>query len=230
MGIDYPRMARVTTRAAELSERADVIPIVRTVYQQKVATHAAEFLAAHKAILNAEKAHKKERSEALVMLAKIQQPYLEARTAMGMFVDDLALPKALTKLSTATDKRDAIATMWEILDALDDEPGWAKDITDGPFGQLALQTVIEVTEWIAADGDLEKAVRARAAAYAALYPVFLGFRSQVRASYGKSSVHYRGLVVRSNGKLAVDDPTDSDTDMDGKDTDVADPTGGPTEA
>jgi hypothetical protein len=210
MGIDYPRMIRVTIRSEELSTRGDVIPIVRTVYQQKLAAPAGEFIASHKAIENAEKAREKERSEGLVMLAKIEQPYVEARTAMAIFIDDLALPKALSALSTATDKRDAIATMWEMLDERDDEPGWAKDLTDGPFGQLALEAIREITEWIAADGNLEKAVRNRAAAYAVAYPAFLAFRGQVRASYGKSSIHYRRLLVRSNGKLAVDDPTDTD--------------------
>ena len=210
MRIDYPRMVRVAIRSDELAAREDVIPIVRTVYQQKLAAAVAEFIASHKAIENAEKAHEKERSEALIMLAKIEQAYIEARTAMAIFIDDLALPKALSTLSTATDKRDAIATRWEMLDERDDEPGWAKDLTDGRFGQLALETIREITEWIAADGNLEKAVRARAAAYAAVYPPFLAFRGQVKASYGKTSVHYRGLVVRSNGKLAVDDPTDAD--------------------
>jgi len=222
MAIDFPRMLRVVIRARELGTWADVIPIVRTVYEQRLATQAAGFIAAHKAILNAEQAHQKERSEALVALAKIEQPYIEARTAMAIFIEDLALPKALSTLSTATDKRDAIASMWEILDAHDDEPGWAKDLTDGQLGALAVETIREITEWIAADGNLEKAVRDRAAAYAAAYPRFLELRAQVKASYGKSSVHYRRLVIRSNGKLVVDDPTDADTD-------VVDPTGGPTE-
>lgn len=210
MGIDYPRMLRVVTRADELAAREDVIPIVRTVYQQTLAPQVAAFIGAHRAIENAEVAHQKERGEALVMVAKIAQPYVEARTAMAIFIDDLALPKALSTLKTATDKRDAISTMWEMLDERDDEPGWAKDLTDGPFGQLAVDTIREITEWIAADGDLEKAVRARAAAYAEAYPRFLAFRGQVKASYGRSSVHYRNLLVRSNGKLAVDDPTETD--------------------
>lgn len=217
MGIDYPRFHRVVIRAGDLVARPDVNPIVKTVYQQTLAADAAAFIAAHKAIANAEKSHKKERAEALVALAEIEQPYIEARAAMEVFIDDLALPKALSTLETATDKRDAIASMLEIIDAHDDAPGWAKDLTDGAFGRLAPGAIREITEWIAADGDLEKAVRARAAAYGAAYPDFIAFRRVVRASYGKSSVHYRRLVVRSSGKLEVDDPTDVATDPTGTD-------------
>jgi hypothetical protein len=208
MSIDFPRFYRVVSRSGEIVSRGDVVPIVKTVYELTFASLATGFIAAHKAIENAEKALKKERGEGLVALTKIEQPYSEARTAAAIFIKELALPAALGSLTTETDKRDAIARLLEILDAHDDEPGWAKDLTDGAFGQLAPEAIREITEWIAANGDLEKAVRGRAAAYAAAYPAFLDFRSQVRASYGKSSIHYRRLLVRSNGKLVIDDPTD----------------------
>lgn len=227
MSIDYLRFLRMVIRSGDIVERADVIAIVKTVYEHAFKALGTEFIRAHRAIENIEKAYKKERGEGLVILEKIDQPYIEARTAMGIFIKDLALPKTLKTLTTATDKRDAIARMLEILDAHDDEPGWAKDITDGAFGRLALEAIREISEWIKADGDLEKAIRERAAAFAAAYPAFLDFRSQVRASYGTSSVHHRRLIVRANGKLAVDDPADTDTDAD---TDVVNPTdAGPTE-
>src|SRR5690606_5473232 len=167
---------------------------------------------AHLAVMDAEKKHKKERVEALVALAEIDQPYREARNAMAEFITDLALPKTLKSLPTATDKLDAIERMLEILDAHDDTEEWARVLLAGRFGTLAPVAIREISEWIEADGDLESAVRARTAAFAAAWPGFLSFRRQVRESYGDSSVYHRQLVVRASGKLAVDDPVDEEKD------------------
>ncbi len=208
MGIDYPRFGRVLSRAAELAAREDVDPNVKRMYDERLATEATAFHATDTGLKNAEVVAKKEHGEALGALVQIDQPYRKARVVTVQYVDDLAIPKTLKSLSTDTDKRDAIRTLVEILDAHDDEPGWAADLMAGDFGRLAPIAIREVSEWIDANGNLEKAVRARMDAYSAAYDRFLRFRDVVRETYTPSSIHYRRLLVRSNGKLAVDDPND----------------------
>ena len=219
MGIDHPRFWRVTERSMTLVERDDVIPIVRTVYNDKLAPHATRYKAAHEALEDAEKARAKEKDEALVALAKIDQPYKEARTALNNYIDDLAVPKSLKSRKTAVDKLAAITRVHELIERNKEAHQWARDLAAGAFGRLAPEVIREVQEWIHSHGDYEKAVRERAAAYEAAYPAFLGFRKQVEASYGDNSVHYRNLVVRSSGKLEVDD-VDDDEEEETDDTEV----------
>ncbi len=178
----------------------------------QLAARANAYRAAHRALKDAEIVAKKERGEALAALEQIHQPYIKARAVTEQYVSDLAIPKSLKSLATDTDKVDAIRTLLEILDLHDDEPGWASELTAGDFGRLAPEAIREISEWIGANANLEKAVRARMEAYTAAWEPFLGFRDVVRATYSSSSVHYRRLLVRSNGKLAVDDPVDGPGD------------------
>ncbi|HEY8427785.1 MAG TPA: hypothetical protein VIL20_05400 [Sandaracinaceae bacterium] len=217
MGIDYQRFDRVCARSEELANRADVHPSVKRVYTEKLAAKATRFRSSHKGLKNAETAAKKERREALAALEAIHPPYMQARSVAANYVTDLAIPVSLKSLSTETDKCDAIRDLLAILDTYDDEPGWASELVEGDFGRLAPEAIREVSEWIEANAALEKAVRERAEAYAEAYPAFLRFRDVVRTTYSPSSMHYRRLVVRSNGKLAVEDPVDQgDGPIDGE--------------
>lgn len=214
MGIDYVRFDRVLSRAEELVQRPDVDVSVKRVYEDKLAPVAVAFRAGHSGLKNAEVMAKKERSEGLAALEQIDQPYRKTRVVAQQYVKDLAFPKTLKSLPTETDKRDAVRGMLEIIDLHDDEPGWAADLSAGEFGRLAPEAIREISEWIEANGNLEKAVRARMDAYNAAYEPFLRFREVVRTVYSPSSVHYRRLLVRSNGKLAVEDPVDVDPESD----------------
>lgn len=214
MAIDYPRFYRLLTRVVELAARGDVDPSVKRIYEDKVAGVAATFMGSHKGLLNAEVAARKERREGLQALETVDQPFRVARVVAQKYVVDLAIPKTLKSLSTETDKRNAIRELLELLDAHDDEPGWAKDLTDGEFGRLAPQAIRELSEWIDASANVEKAVRERIKAYAAAYGPFLDFRDVVREVYSSKSTHYRRLMIRPNGKLVVDDPVDGPSDDD----------------
>jgi hypothetical protein len=212
MAIDHARFVRVLARAQQLGGRPTVKPIVKTVWAQKLEPAASRYFGAHRRLQDIEKKRDKERGEGLASLVLIQQPYEEARTAMRNFVTDVALPKSLGSLRTATDKRMAIARMLEIVGERRATEQWAADIAEGPFGTLAPAAIREIDEWIEADEEHEEAVRDRAAAYEEAYKLFLGFRQQVAASYGESSIHYRRLVVRSTGKLEIDDIDDVEED------------------
>ncbi len=207
MGIDYERFDRLLDRSAELAAREDVDPSVKRVYDDKLAADATTYRASHDGLKNAEVVAKKEHGEELQALEDVDQPYLKARTVTKIYVKDLAVPETLKSLSTDTDKRDALRSLLEILDANDDSPGWAADLTSGDFGRLAPIAIQQITEWITADGNLETAVHARQEAYAKAYERFLEFRDVVRATYTSSSIHYRRLLVRSSGTLAVEDPS-----------------------
>lgn len=229
MGIDYPRFWRVLDRSERLAGSPNVKPIVRTTYQQKLAAPAGRFKRAHKAIADMESRRAKEQREAFHMLVNIRDPYNEVRAALQTFLDGVAIPPALSSAKTPNEKYDAISSALALIDAYNgsDEGGedeaqqWAKDLTDGPFYSLAPTALREIDEWIEVNGDHEEFVQERALAYAEAYPHFLRFRTQVRASYGSKSIHYRRLLVKSNGKLAVDDvddvPVDSDVTDDGTD-------------
>lgn len=230
MSMDYPRFWRVVDRARKLASRAKVKPIVKTTYDAKLARPGERFLVAHKAIDDMASRKEKEESEALVTLEEIRQPYEEVREAMKTFLTGVAIPGALSSLSTPNEKLDAIATALGLIDAhkgsgTEEDPGeqWAKDLAAGAFYALAPIAIREIDEWIEVNEDAEETVRERAASYAEAYPAFLRVRSQVRASYGEKSIHYRRLIVKATGKLAVDDiddvPVDTDVDVDDDDTD-----------
>lgn len=206
MGIDYFRFDRILSRCGELAARPDVDVSVKRVHDERLVSEAAAFRAAHKAVKDADEKASSERGQALDALAKIDQPYRQARAVALQYVTDLAIPDTLKSLDTDTDRRDAIRDLQALLDDHDDAPGWAKDLTDGEFGRLAPDAIREIDEWIAANGDLETATNARAAAYGPAYERYLGFKDVVRQTYGSSSIHYRRIHVRRGGKLAVDDP------------------------
>ncbi len=205
MAIDYGRFDRILARSAEIAERADADASVKRVYSERFAEQAKAFRVAHKGAKNAEKSASKERMEAFEALAKIDQPYLKARAVAKLYVTDLAIPDTLKQLDTDTERADAVRDLLNLLDDHDDAPGWAQELTSGEFGTLAPEAVREIQEWIHANGDLEKAIDARAAAYGPAYERYLGFKDVVRNTYTPSSVHYRRIHVRKDGKLAVDD-------------------------
>lgn len=230
MGIDYARFWRVIDRSRRLASREKTKEIVKATYEHLLASQGERYLVAHKAIADITSRKQKEEKEALVTLAEIQPGYEEVRTAMRNFLTGVAIPPALGTLRTPTEKYEAIANALALIDAHrgnaaegDEGQPWAKALVNGPFYALAPIALREIDEWIDVNGDLEEAVRERAAAYAEAYPLFLRFRSQVRASYGDTSIHYRRLIVRSNGKLAVDDIDDVEVDTEVDDDDETAP-------
>lgn len=221
MSIDYPRFWRVIDRSKRLAGRDDVKAIVKTTYEKLLAAPGESFLVAHKSIADILSRKKKEKGEALVTLEQIRPAYDEARTAMQNFLAGVAIPPPLGSLSTPNEQYQAISDALGLIDAHkgSDEEGadgeaWAKDLAAGPFYALAPVALREIDDWIQVNGDSEQVVRDRATAYAAAYPAFLRFRNQVRASYGDKSIHYRRLIVKSDGKLAVDDIDDVEVDTD----------------
>lgn len=209
MTVDHFRLNRILTRCGETAGATDCDTSVKRVYDELLVSEAMTYRGAYQALMDAEKKAKKELREALKALVEIDQPYRKARTVTLLYVKDLAVPETLKSLDTDTDRKDAISTLLGILDEHDDEPGWAQDLTAGEFGRLAPEAIRELDELIKASSDLEKAMRARAKAYGPAYEAYLGFKQVVRNAYGASSRHYRRIHVKSNGKLAEDDPVDT---------------------
>lgn len=220
MSMDQPRFFRVVDRATKMAGRAKVNPVVKAVYDDKLAPHATRYVAAYRALEDVEAVRRKEKGEALAILEEIDQPYREARTALNSYVDDVAVPMSLKSRRTATDKSTAIEGVHALIERHKEAHAWARAIAEGAFGRLAPIAIREIDEWIVADEAHEEARRERADAYKAAYPMFLIVREQVGASYGTNSIHYRRLVVRDSGKLEVDDVDDVEEDTDVDDGDI----------
>jgi hypothetical protein len=205
MTIDYVRFARVLERSAEVAGTVGISASVKRNYDEKVAAAAAEYLAAHRALANAERANEKEKGEGLAALARIDQPFRVARSVAAANLPALAVPPTLKTLDTDTDKRNAIRDLDSLLHDHETE-GWAADLIAGDFGTQAATAIREINEWIAASGALQDAQEKRAKAYGPAYERYLPFKEIVRNAEGSSSRHYRRIHIRSNGQIAEDDP------------------------
>lgn len=204
MDINFPLMARLLERCAELRALRDVDPNVAMVYDQLLLAAATEFLAAHDALPAAEEAAAKEGREARAALEKIDQPYAVARSVSRAFTPDISLPDSLKAYKTDTDKKNAIQTLRNELDRRDETETWAANLLAGPFGVLAPEVIREVNEWIASNVDLSKAKNRRAQAFGPAYERFVDFKDVVRQVYGPSSREYRRIHLRNN------DPAEDD--------------------
>lgn len=209
MTIDHMRMVRVLIRCGDLATPADVDPSVRRVYQEKLASFARTYLGANTALASAETNAKEERREAIAALEVIEAPYMKARAVAVVYVPELSVPDTLKTCPTDTDRVIAIQSLRDTLDDFDDEPGWAQDLTNpadpNSFGALADTAIREINEGVGADSAVEKARRERAAAYGPAYEAYLGFKNVVRNTYGRSSIQYRRIHIRRNGKLVIED-------------------------
>jgi hypothetical protein len=199
--IDFERMKRVLLRCRELAESKDVLPIVRTVFADRLDALASEFVAAHDAMPLAESSSRKEVKEAREKLADLDQPYREARAVYLAYYPEAVLPETLRSQPTDTDKKHAVLTL---LDRIDDNvgAGWADALLDGPFGKEAGPTVAEVDEAAAATAELAAARNRRARALGPAYEAYLAFKNVVRNTYGPKSLQYRRIHLRSDGSLA----------------------------
>lgn len=214
MALDYGRLVRLLDRCDAMAADPNVDPSVKRAYEEKLRGPAHDFRSRHFALVDAEAKAKKEGREADAAFAMIARPYEKARAVFALNVQDVALPPALGSLTTDTDRVAAIAELQAKLDDYDDEPGWAQELTDPTnpesFGSLAPIVIREVGEAVLADSRVDAASDERAKAFGVAYKAFLGFKNVVRATYGKSSIQYRRIHVRRNGKLVVDDEPQSD--------------------
>lgn len=211
MNVDQPRFVRLLGRCEELALDPNADRSVKRVYNDILADDSAAYLAAYQALGDAEKAAKKEGDEGVKALNDIGPPYLKARSVLEKYVKDVAIPEPLKSLPTDTDRKNAIGSLLRIIDDHDETNDWAKELmTSVPgepraFGELAPEAIREITEWIAANVVLSKAVRKRAEAFGPAYEAYLDFKDVVRNTYGPKSIQYRRIHLRKNGKLAVDD-------------------------
>src|SRR5690606_36481346 len=119
------------------------------------------YLAAHRGLPVAEGAAGKEVREAAEALARLDQPYREARAVALAYVRDAVLPETLSALRTDTDRKMAVE---DLVDRIDDHVGepWADELLAGPFGTEAPKAIQELEEAVAASGGLAKARLRRA--------------------------------------------------------------------
>lgn len=201
--IDFSRMTRIATRLLELAEDPNVKPIVKSVYDDRTRAAIDDYLAADGAIAAAESAARKEGRDATEALAKIDQPYREARAVAVAYLPHQTLPETLKAQPTDTDRKNAIETL---LDAVDDHVGqtWADQILAGPFGQNAGPVIQELNEAIAANTGLSEARDRRAKAFGLAYERYLAFKNVVRNAYGSKSPQYRRIHLRADGTVAAE--------------------------
>jgi len=199
--IDFGRMERVLTRCEELAQQAETATSVKTVYRDLLAPLCKEYLEAHRAIAAAETSFAKENREAIEHLDALDQPYREARSVYVMYFPDAVLPGTLKVQATATERKNAIAYL---LDLVDDHIGekWADELLAGPFGQKAAQVIQEVDEATLASTQLSEARTRRANAYGRAYETYLAFKNVVRNTHGPKSPQYRRIHLRTKGTFA----------------------------
>lgn len=195
-GIDYSRFSRVLLRCAEVASEPDMKASVVQAYQDLLKAPAEAFLAADRAARKAEAVFKKEQREALEVLDALDKPYREVRSMVLAFAPESVLSDSLKTQPTDTDKVDALE---KLLDALDDNAGeaWADELSQGTFGRIAANTVLEFNEAIAADTTLSRTRDERAAAYGPAYERYLRFKRVVRDAQGPKSRHYQRIHLRS---------------------------------
>jgi hypothetical protein len=197
-------MKRVLLRCRELANDANVEPIVRTVYQDRLDAVATEFIAAHDALPEAESAYRRESQEASARLFAFDQPYREARAVYHAYYPEAVLPETLKRQTTDTDRKSAVLAL---LDRIDDhiDAGWAEALVAGPFGENASAIIAEIDEASAASAGLSAARERRARAYGPAYEAYLAFKNVVRHALGPTSREYRRIHLRTDGSLG-DEP------------------------
>ena len=202
--LDYARLQRVLTRAAEIGEPTDAHPNLKLGWDGLLKGPAQTYLAAYDKLIKAESAAKKEGAEANTALTDFDQPYASARAMVRGFLPNEVLPDTLKSLATDTDRKNAIIHLRNALEAQGDATAWAKAQLDGPFGTHAADVIREVSEWIDANGAVADAVTARAAAYGPAYEKYLAFKNIVRTTHGRSSHQYRRIHIRGSADSSVD--------------------------
>jgi hypothetical protein len=201
--LDYDRLVRVLTRSKELGEAAGGNASVTLAYTDLLRAPATAYLAAHDRLTRAESAAKKESSEAATAIASFDLPYSLARMVIRGYLPSEVLPDTLKALATDTDRKNAIIKIRNVLEEHRAEP-WALTLLTGDFGTRADDVIREVTEWIAANGDLDEGVKARAAAYGPAYEQYLAFKGIVRQAHGASSTQYERIHIRSRRNGTTD--------------------------
>lgn len=202
--LDYDRLLRVLTRARELGEVAGGNASVRLAFTDLLNAPAGVYVAAHGALVTAESTGKKESSEAAKALADFDLPYSLARMVVRAYLPSEVLPDTLKALPTDTDRKNAIVKVRNVLEEHSSAP-WAQTLLTGDFGTKANDVIREVSEWITANGTLDAAVKARAAAYGPAYEQYLSFKGIVRQAHGASSQQYQRIHIR--GRRDATDPS-----------------------
>ena len=197
MAIDYERFGRVVRRSVEVGTDDKLPKIIGVVYKASAEGPIQAFLATDKVVNDAMNAFRKEHSEAIDALAKMDAPYRVARSAVLAMVPTVKLPDTLKAQPTDTDKLKAIE---DLLDLIDDHTGtpWADTLLQEEFGKQAPQTVKELNEAIAANKALSVATAARAAAYGLAYEAYLSFKRVVRDALGPGSKEYKRIHLRAS--------------------------------
>jgi len=219
--MDKRRFPRVLERCGDIAalsvEEGGDVSVTR-VYNDFLAVPGSAYLDADKALKDAEAKEKKERKEGLAALEAITDPYAKVRKLAFMYVKDRSLPAALSDLPTDTDKMEGIRLLLEIVDE-NKAADWAKELVEdtspNSFVNLAPIAIREIDEWSRASVSVQKARNKRAELYGVAYEAYLSFKDMVRTVFGPSSIHYRRIHVKSNGKIALDDV---DGDDDGTET------------
>lgn len=197
MTIDYERFERIGARCKEIAEDTSLPPILAIVYDEVVKGPLEAFLTASKAVDTARSAFAKENGEALAALDEVDGPYRVARSSVLAVLPETVLPETLKSLPTDTDKVNAIERLTDVIDDHVGKP-WADTLLAGPFGTLGPKVVKEITEAVAANLALSKAMRERAAAFGPAHEVYMRFKRVVRDALGPGSKQYRRIHLRAS--------------------------------